>query len=308
MKKSLVVVQKNDHSLGIYDFLTGRETARIALDPYPHEFVLSRDRRYALQSHFGVALAEDEGPGGARVSIVDLQRRQVVGYIDCGPWRRPHGIALDHDDRLYVLSEASDRLLIATDPFSQVFECSLPTGGAGSHIVTVTGDGKMAFCSNMKSDDVSILDPGEPDSKPRIIPTGARPEGSVLDAAQRTLYVACRESSEITVIDVAAGAMINRIATQPGPVRLCWGHRGRLLVALYHARALAVVDVDQGRQIFAVPLPDKPVSIAFDHETGWALCSTLGDEVCAVDLIGRRVVRYIATRPGPDPVALIDQA
>ena len=64
MTKSLVVVQKNDHSLGFYDFQTGQETARIALDPFPHEFVLSRDRRYALQTHFGVALAEDEGAGG----------------------------------------------------------------------------------------------------------------------------------------------------------------------------------------------------------------------------------------------------
>jgi hypothetical protein len=47
-----------------------------------------------------VALAEDEGPGGNTISIVDLTTPRRVGLIDCGAWRRPHGIAFDGRGRL----------------------------------------------------------------------------------------------------------------------------------------------------------------------------------------------------------------
>ncbi len=306
MTKSLVVVQKNDHSLGFYDFASGKATARVALAPYPHEFVLSADRRYAMQSHFGVALAEDQGPGGDRISIVDLHRQEVVGHVDCGCWRRPHGIALDGRDRLFVLSEAADRLLVAADPFSGRFDTDQSTGGAGSHIVTVTRDGKTAFCSNMKSHDLSILYPEEPARKPLLVETGSRPEGSTLDATEQRLYVACRESAEIIVIETRSGTITERIPTPPGPVRLCWDRRGRLLVALYHARALAVIDIHAAGTEFTLDLPDQPVSIGYDPETDQALCSTLGDEVCVIDLANRRLTNRIATRPGPDPMAVVD--
>jgi hypothetical protein len=58
----MIVVQKGDHSLGYYDFANGTELGRTTVDPFPHEFVLSADRQFAYSCHFGVALAEDEGP------------------------------------------------------------------------------------------------------------------------------------------------------------------------------------------------------------------------------------------------------
>lgn len=306
MTESLVVVQKNDHSLGIYDLRSGAEAARIALDPYPHEFVLTRDRRYALQSHFGVALAEDIGAGGSRISVVDLQRREVAGYLDCAPWRRPHGIAADGNDRLFVLSEAADRLLVAQGPRATAFDYSRPTGGAGSHMVTVNRAGTVALCSNMTSNDVSILDLADGDSEPRVVETGSRPEGSVLDASERLLYVACREAAEVTVVDVAAARVVDRIATPPGPVRLCWCRDGRLAAAFYHAQAVGAIDVRHGVVEDIVALPDNPVSIGNDGTSGIVMSSTLGDEVCLVDLARGELVRRIATRPGPDPVAVAD--
>lgn len=47
LREVMVVVQKGDHSLGYYDFETGRELGRVGVDPFPHEFTLSSDGRVA---------------------------------------------------------------------------------------------------------------------------------------------------------------------------------------------------------------------------------------------------------------------
>ena len=306
MSRVLVVVQKNDHSLGYYDLESGAEVARVPVDPYPHEFVLSADRRFAFSCHFGVALAEDEGPGGNSVSIVDIPARKRTGTLDCGPWRRPHGIDLDAEGRLYVLSEAKGELLIADDPHSGVFSRHQTTAGDGSHIVTVTRDGRMAFASNMRSNTVTAIFTDDPERPPVAFAVGERPEGSVLDLEERRLYVTCREDAEIAVIDVDALEPLAPIRTRPGPVRICRDAGGRLLVAHYHDRGLAVIDPDAPEDQAFFGLPDKPVSVAFDEAAGAALLSTLGDEICVVPLGLGRVDKRIPTRPGPDPIAVVD--
>ncbi len=302
----LVVVHKGDHSLGYYDLETGTELAHLPLDPYPHEFAVTADHRYAFMAHFGVALAEDEGPGGDTVSVVDIPARKRVATLSCGPHRRPHGIALDASGRLYVLSEADGVLLTAHHPQDGgALAPAGPTGGDGSHIVTVTGDGGLAFCSNMKSDTVSIVRPGDPAAAPVVIPVGERPEGSVLSVDESRLYVTCRESSILSVIDTNSLAALDPLHTRGGPVRVCRDVRGRLLVALYHDRSLALIDPAEADDQVFVALPGQPISASYDAANGYAFLSLLKDGVCVVDLHTGQVVREIETRTDPDPCVLV---
>ncbi len=300
----LVVVQKGDHSLGYYDLERGEELHRIPLDPYPHEFALNRERTHAYQCHFGVALAEDEGPGGNTVSIVDIAARKRVGTVDCGDWRRPHGIDLDAGGTLYVLSEGTGNLLVVPDPLSGKVARVQPTGGKGSHILSVTPDGTRGFSSNMFSGTVTALFLDDPERPPMEFPVGERAEGSVLDAEAGRLYVTVRESHRIAVIDTASLEMLEPIPTPPGPVRICKGPGGLLLAPLYHDKSLALVD-PSGGVIATVPLPDRPISIGFHPESGMALASTFGDRVCLVDVESRQLARTIHTRKDPDPVEVM---
>jgi YVTN family beta-propeller protein len=299
----IVVVQKGDHSLGYYDFETGDELGRTALEPYPHEFAISPDGRFAFTCHFGVALAEDEGAGGNTVSVVDLAERRRIGAVDCGNRRRPHGIAFDDVGRLHVLSEGTSSLLVI-DPDERRVLRALPTGGEGSHIVSVTSEGRVAFSSNMRSNTVTALFPYEPERPPLPIPVGMRPEGSVLDREERRLFVVNRESAEISVIDVRELRVVDRIATGPGPVRICRDDRDGLIVPLYHARALLHLD-GRGRVLGAADLPGAPVSVGFDPVTLTAMASTLEDEIVLVDLDEMRLRRRIPTRSGPDPMSVL---
>lgn len=304
----LLVVQKGDHSLGYYDFESGEELERVEVDPYPHEFTLSPDGRLAYQCHFGVALAEDEGPGGNTVSVVDVAARKRVGTLDCGTYRRPHGIACDAESQVYALSEGTSHLLVAHDPTSGRFDQAQPTGGRGSHILALTRDGRLAFSSNMVTGTVTALFPADPERPPVVFEVGERPEGSVLDADEARLYVCVRESHRLAVIDVERLEMLEPIPMPPGPVRICRGPEGLLVVPLYHDRSLALVDpaAPADRAVRAqVPLPDRPISAGYDAATGTALASTFGDRVCLVDTRAARLQRSIATRADPDPVVVV---
>ena len=301
MPKALLVLQKNDHSLGYYAPESGAPLGRVALDPYPHEFAVSGDGGRAYCCHFGVALAEDEGPGGDTVSVVDVAAKERIGTLDCGAFRRPHGIALDGQGQLFVLSEGASRLLVAPDPDAGAFVQDQPTGGHGSHWVTVTADGSLAFVSNMASNSLTVVFPQDPARPPVSIPMGHRPEGSVLDATEERLYLVNRESAEISVIDAIALKALEPIKTPPGPVRICWDDRGRLLVPLYHDRSLAIVDPARPEPQSIIELPDKPVAISYDSDLNWAFVSTLGDKVWVVDVATERRLHAIETAAGPDP-------
>lgn len=303
--RTVLVVQKNAHALGFFDWETGQELAQVRLDRFPHEFAVSPDGARAYVAQFGLALAEDEGEGGNSVSVVDLEARKRVGALDCGENRRPHGIALDGRGRLLVASEAAGTLLVWNDPSEGPPDRVVSTGGRGSHWVTVTRDGMVAFCSNMQSGTVTAVFPDEPGREPVEIRVGRRPEGSVLDAKERRLYVACRESDEIAVIDAAKLRALDPIPTKSGPVRLALDGEGRLHAALYHHRALAIIDPRDWDAQKLVDLPQKPVSVAYDPGSHCTLLSTLGDEICIVPWGADRVERRIRARPGPDPVCVV---
>lgn len=304
LREVMVVVQKGDHSLGYYDFETGRELDRVGVDPFPHEFTLSSDGRVAYLAGFGVALAEHPGDGGSTVSIVDVPGRRRIGTVQCGDYRRPHDVALDGRGTLYVVCEGSSRLLVVRDPASGRFDLALPTLGQGSHMVTVLRDGSVAFSSNMESGTVTALFPDAPDRPGVVLPVGKHPEGTVLDAEERRLYVMNRESVEITIIDVQQLRVLRSVPTPPGPVRVCRDTE-RLLAALYHGCGLLMVDTNDTTQQQVVPLPAKAISVGYHAPSRTALLSCHDQRVYLVDTVAGAVIRSISTRSDPDPVAVV---
>lgn len=301
----LLVVQKGDHSLGYYDLATGTELDRVMIDPFPHEFTLSRNRRLAYMAHFGVGLAHLPGEGGNTVSVVGLAARRRVGTVSCGQYRRPHDVALDEKGVLYILSEASNALLVTKEPATGAVDAVIPTGGIGSHMVTVKRDGSVAFCSNMTSGTVSAVFPHDPGRPPVVLPVGKQPEGSVLNDGERRLFVVNRESAEIYVIDAERLAVKDVVRTPPGPVRIRRDPDLGLLVALYHGCGLLVLDPDDlGRQRM-VSLPDKAISVSYHAESGVALLSTHAHCVSVVDAVAGVHLRSIPTRLDPDPTAVV---
>lgn len=292
-KELLLVVQQNDHSLGYYDAITGAELDRIEVEPLTPAFALNRDGRYAYLGH-----------AGATISVVDVPQRRRIGTLDCGDWPQPVALALDAVGSVYALSAATDHLLVWRTPAAGGLpDVVLPTGGAGAHSLTVTHDARQVFVSNGQSATVTVLVPTAPELPPMVIPVGAQPAGLLLDAAEARLYVG--DSSGLTVIDVATLTLLPALPLATGATRLCWDGRGRLLVLLAEAAALAVIDPQHPNDAACVALPARPLAVSYDALLRRAFVSGLDQQVYSVDSDRLSIAETIPTRPGPVQTALV---
>ncbi len=299
----LLVLHKGASSLGFYT-PEGRLLSAVATNPHPHEIVLSRDGRLAYTTDNGTMRIEEVAKGGNKVSIIDLVARRKTGEISLGEYYRPHGLDLDPaSGRLAVSCELPDQLLIV-DPVKRVVVSKYDTKGKTAHMVVFGPGARWAYVCNSSSANVAAVELAT--GRVKLIPTGERPEGSVLSVDGREVYVANREAASITVIDTATQAPAGEIRAGKGPVRIAATPDGKLIVyALMHDRKIEWADPKARRVVGQVLIGGRPVSLKLSPDGRLAFASAEEDDtIYVVSLDQRKVVRTIRTAPGsaPDPV------
>lgn len=301
----LLVGQKIANSVGFYT-LEGRLLATVGVGERPHEIALSPDGRFAYVSDNGILWMTDPGEGGNTISIIDLERRQKAGVIDLGPYRRPHGIAVDpQTGRLVVTIENPDGLLLV-DPQARKVLRKYDVRGQDPHMVTLGPRGEWAYVSNTASHTIAAvhLDTGDV----KLIPTGERPQGGVLAAGGRRIYVTNSNGNSISILDTDKHELVGKIPTGRGPGRIALTPDSRLLVYnLQAGQAVGIADVAAGKQIAEIPLPGPPLSLSLsrDGERAYAGIQSL-DQVAVISIRERRLVRVFHTIKGAGPDAVIE--
>ena len=306
--QTLAILHKGDSSLGFYT-LEGKMLARVPVGQHPHEMVLSSDGRYLYTTDNGTMRIEQAGTGGNTISIIDLAARKKVGEISLGNFRRPHGIDLDRaHNRLLVSTELPDQLLVI-DPATRAVIKTLDTKGRTSHMVVVSRDGGWAYVSNSTSANVSAIDLGTGEVK--LIPTGDRPEGSVLGRDGRFVYVCNREGARVTIIDTEKNEAAGHIPAGRGPVRIGITPDGsRLVWAAMHDSTVEIADPVVRKVVARIPVPAEAPLVSLHVSPDGTLAFTSAqdsDTVFVVSLADRKVVRQFRTTKGfaPDPVMAI---
>ncbi len=301
--QQLLILHKGGSSLGYYT-LDGKLEATVKTGQHPHEMVLSPDGRLLYATDNGTMRIEQAGAGGNTISIIDLAARKRIGEISLGEFRRPHGLDLDRaTGRLAVSCELPDQVLII-DPQARKVIRRYATKGKTAHMVAFGPGARYAYVSNSTSNDVSVINLASGEVK--LIPTKARPEGSVLSPDGRTLYVVNRNGFAVSLIDTSKQALEGEIAAGDGPVRIAVTPDGsRLVWSLMNDKKVEVADPKTRKVLFQVPLPQQPVSLSLSRDGKLAYASGQDfDEVYVVSLADRKIVRTIRTPrgAGPDPV------
>jgi YVTN family beta-propeller protein len=306
LNAELLVLHKGHSSLGFYTD-EGKLITTAAVNQHPHEIAFSPDGRYAYTSDNGTMRIEQAGTGGNTVSIIDLKDRKKVGEISTGQFRRPHGIhMLKATGQLLVSTELPDQLLII-DPVKRAVVKTYPTGGKTAHMVVATPDGKYAFISNSVSSNVSAIELAT--GKITLIPTGARPEGSVISKDGKRLYVGNRDAAQVSVIDTAKLQVIQTIKASGGPVRIDLTPDGRYAVyGLLNEQGVEWIDTTTGKIAGHVDLKaalGQIVSLHLSHDgqTAYAANENM-DLVYAVSIPRKQLIKTFSTPKGyaPDPV------
>ncbi|KPJ90036.1 MAG: hypothetical protein AMS18_11730 [Gemmatimonas sp. SG8_17] len=158
--------------------------------------------------------------------------------------------------------------------------------------------------SNVATGDVSVVDFAT--GAAELIPVGERPEGSAVTADGRRLFVACRESNVIAMIDTESNAVIGEIPTGRGPNRVRLTPDGRFAAySLVHDHQIGIADVELRQQIATIDLGGAPVSLQLSADGERLLTASQdNDRVYVISIRDRRIVKQFSTvrGTGPDPV------
>ncbi|MFT8243842.1 YncE family protein [Roseomonas sp. BN140053] len=301
----LLVMEKTAATLAFLDASSGARLGEVRLPPFPHEFVVSSDNRTAFVGHYGVESSANPGEGGHAVLVVDLRERRVARSIECSPFNRLHGMALDSRDRLYALSEEKAVLLSIDEPLNATAPSSaVAAGGLKTHLFSLSRDGERAFVTGLLSNTATLVRPRDASVAPVSVTTGRMPEGNCLSPDERTLFVANRRSG--TLVAIETDSMRIRFTKQLGgdPLRVYALPDGRLLVTNLQARTITMLSPEM-EEIAVVQLDAIPAAASLHPSRPVAFVSLSSDKVAVLDLDTRRIEAQFATKAGADVTRLI---
>ena len=303
-RELLVVGNKRENTATIIDVAAGRTLATVQTGAGPHEVATSSDGRWAVVANYGA-----QQPGNS-LSVIDLEQLAVARVIALAPYRRPHGIAfLPGDSLLAVTAEADQAVLVVRFADGAVVR-AIPTGQAGSHMVSVTADGRLGYTANMGSGSVTELDLVAGRAT-RTLPVGPRTEGVAVVPDGREVWIGSNTQHTVTAIDTRTWAPVDTMSAPGLPYRIAISADGRTAVVPNpETHVVRVFDVGTRTQRHAVAMTGgvagaQPVGVAISPDGQRVFVALQGtSEVAMVDLASGRELARFPVGEGPDGLAV----
>lgn len=297
----LLLVEKCSHCFSYYDIESGERLHSIALEEFPHEFVVDAAKRFAYVGHYGVETSGHLGHGGTRIFQIDIAARRLARTIDIAPFNRLHGMQMDEQGRLYVLSEDRAQLVVLDHPETDTApRRAVPAGGIKSHLFALTRDGQTAYVMNLLSHTVTKVRPHDATAAPVPCSPGEKPEGYALSADEKTLYVTNRWSNTLAAIDTATMKVLREAPSREDATRLYLYRDGRLVVTNYGERSLSVVDPANLKELARIPMEARAIALSFHPTRPLAFVSQDNDRLGYFNMETLAFERFIGTQREPD--------
>lgn len=294
----VLVANQQSGSASLIDLAT--DTAKvIAVGEGPHEAVIAPSGRTGIVTIYGIA-----GKPGNQLAVIDIAKGVVTSTISLGTYTRPHGANFLPGDetRVAVTSESTKNLLIVNLRKGEV-EKVIPTEAAGSHMVAISADGKVATTSNITSGSVSIFDLGAAPALNKVIPTSPQTEGIAIEPSGRFVWAASN-TGHVNVVNVATNVIVETLKGFTQPYRLAMSADGRAaIICDPGGDGIFVADVLTRKVIWSLKGIGSPrgVNIAPDGKTAFVTLAT-DETMGVVDLEARKLTRKIKVEKSPDGV------
>lgn len=316
----LLVCNKADHSLSIYDPATRKELAVLPTGQGPHEVAVSPDGRTAVVSDYGAQLP------GSTLTVIDVLAAKVLRTIaltepvaeplaepKARTYLRPHGSGFVDSTHLVVTSESTRRLLLVDLEKGRV-ERTWTTPQQTMHMVALSPDRKHAFATSIKEGNVARFDLGGTTTStiaPTIVPTGQGAEGLAVNPATGEAWVGNRAANTVSIVDPQTGKVTAELPTGDFPFRIAFANGGdHALVTCAESGDVHVFDGKQKKLLRAIEisgdgseLSPMPMGITVDPDSRFAYVACgRGEFVAVIDLQQKKVVDRIVSRAGPDGI------
>jgi YVTN family beta-propeller protein len=316
--RTLLVVNKDDSTVALLVFGTGKSFATLPTGFTPHEAAASSDGTLAAVSNYGTG----DRPGST-LTIIDVTAAKLARTVDLGDHTRPHGVCWYAADRLAVTTEGSGHLLVV-DPLSGKVLSAIATGQEMSHQVAVTPGGGRAFVANIGSSSVTAVDL-ERGAKLKDVPTGRGAEGIAVTPDGREVWVGNRNEGSISVIDAASLEVVAKIPCPGMPFRIAIAPDGRhALASATITGEVVLLDVRGRKEVlrrklaiepapaaarrgFARLAPGGPMPVGLilspDGATA-VVAATMADKLAVLDARTLEIRRVVDAGGEPDGLAL----
>jgi YVTN family beta-propeller protein len=302
---AFAVIEKVAGRVSFYD-AAFRRIGETRVGAFPHEAVLSPDRRTLYVSVNGVLWMTEDAPGNNSIAVVDVPSMKKVADIDLGRFHRPHGLAIDPATGTLLSTTERPFGLVAIDTATRKVIRDYDVKGKSPHMVMLSNNGSRAWVSNTDSNSMAAVDLKSGTTK--VVPTGEGPQGGVLDKSGNRLYVTNAGPGRIAVIDTKSAKEVARIPTGKSPGRVAITPDGRTLV--YNiSDGVAFADIKTRKQVNAIDLHGRPLSLTLSRDGKRAFAGIQEqDKICIIDVPGRRLASVIDVPKGsgPDPIIPIE--
>jgi len=292
----LLVLNKHDDNLMVFDVPSYRRLATIPVGKEPHEVVATPDGRKAYVSN-----VRDK-----TISVVNLETQRVARTLRSDHFETPHGLAVTPDGRYVLLTSEGSRRFFLIDAARDVILRSVTTTQARSHMVVVLEGGRRAFAANVDSDTVTLL--RLPELRiVKHIRVGDGPEGIDATPNGKWVLVALQGADQVAILDAGSGAVLSRLPAGRLPVRVAVTPNSfNALVSNRASNDVTVLDVLARRVTRTVPVGKGPGGVTTNALGSRAyVCNNDSNSVSVISIPGFEVVQTIPAGAHPDGITFV---
>lgn len=298
--ETLIVGNKNEHTVSFIDLARGEEAARRETGVSPHEIAVSPDGTLAL-----VVSYRTQNYEGNTLHLFDVPTARKLGEISLGDHKGPHGLKwIPGGDRVIVTTEITRNVVVA-DVSEQVPVATVDTDQDGSHMVALSPDGRRAFVSNIGSGSFTVINL-ETFEKIADVKAGEGTEAIAVTPDGKEVWVGNNGSRSVMIFDAATLEKRAEFATEGVPIRVEISPDGALAaVSEPDLDRVSVYDAATRARVATIDLAGvdarTPVTMLFSPDGGRLWVAATGSaKVVEIATEGWSIIRTLPAGRGSD--------
>lgn len=262
--------------------------------PNPHELLIIPQHHKAYVPIFGDGIHGDNPHPQHQVAVIDLNKRELSGFIELAPLESPHTGRLGHDGKVYLCCENSATVVVI-DPATDKIINKIKVPSTNSHRLSITPQGDKLFTDNEEDASVSVVELTHGSGK--VIDNIAMP-GAVNGIAAAphgtSIITSNADKPELVIIDSQSHKIKKHIPLRGhknGAQIVRFSQNGELLIVIGDQEPVATLFDGDLNEIACFSVGNKPMDGCFSPDNQRILIANEKDgTVSVIDIAQRKVI------------------
>ncbi|TQV85577.1 YncE family protein [Aliikangiella coralliicola] len=308
---TLLVGNKSQATLSVIDISSNSIKRVIRTGIGPHEVAISPNQKYAAVVNYG-----DHSVKGNSVSLIDIDKGEVINTVTHDKLLSPHGIQWFKDNKHILVTAERNKAIVKLNPFNGKITGVAKTNAEVSHMLVISPDESFAAVSNIVSGSLSLVDL-KTFKLIKEIQTGGGAEGIDISSDGSKIWVTNRDDDTVSIVEVATRKVIKTLPSKGFPIRVKISPNQKYALVsnakmntltIFNASSLEKVkEMSLASDDSKVPL-QFPIGILIDNKSQNAYVAHAGgDKISVIDLARLERTKLLTGGLTPDGMGFIER-